>query len=124
MVQPARVFGAMTSAYGVSALWTAGPLTRHGELGDPRDPPPAARLLSATFGVRDLLSGLTIVAAPRGRPLQAALAARVVIDAGDALGFALLAPTARARVKLGLVAGVWAAVAAGVLAAELHSPDD
>ena len=77
----------------MSALVTPRPLTKHGELGDPDDPPASAKLLSTTFGVRDLVSGLTIVAAPAGRPLQAALAARVAFDAGDAAGFALLAPT-------------------------------
>ena len=99
-----RIFGAVTAAYGVSALWTAAPLTRHAELGDPANPPAAARLLSATFGVRDLISGMTIVAAPSGRSMQAALAARVAIDAGDAVGFAVLAPTRRARVKIGAIA--------------------
>ena len=112
-----RIFGALTAAYGVSALVTPRPLTKHGELGDPDDPPASAKLLSTTFGVRDLVSGLTIVAAPAGRPLQAALAARVAFDAGDAAGFALLAPTRRARVKIGLVAGAWAAVGALALTA-------
>jgi hypothetical protein len=109
-----RIFGALTAAYGVSALWTAAPLTRHGELGDPSNPPPAARLLSTTFGVRDLVSGLAIMAAPRGVPLRTALALRVAFDAGDAVGFALYAPTPRARTKIGLIAGAWAGV--GLLA--------
>lgn len=118
-----RIFGAVTAAYGVSALWTAAPLTRHAELGDPANPPAAARLLSATFGVRDLISGMTIVAAPSGRSMQAALAARVVIDAGDAVGFAVLAPTRRARVKIGAIAGAWAVIGALALTAERASSD-
>ncbi len=111
-----RIFGGLTALYGVSALVTARPLTKHGELGDPADPPPAAKLLSTTFGVRDLVSGLTIVAAPEGCMLRAALAARVAFDAGDAVGFGLMAPTPRARKKIAAVAGAWAALGALALA--------
>jgi hypothetical protein len=109
--------------YGVSAMLTAAPLTRHGELGDPDDPPPAAKLLSTTFGVRDVVSGLSILAAPSGRPLRIALAARVAFDTGDAIGFATMAPTRKARTKVGGIAGAWAVIGLGILVAGLDSPD-
>jgi hypothetical protein len=109
--------------YGVTAMVTAAPLTRHGELGDPDDPPPAAKLLSATFGVRDLVSGLSILAAPSGRPLRLALAARVAFDAGDAIAFATMAPTRTARTKIGGIAGAWGVIGLGILVAGLDSPD-
>ncbi len=119
----ARVFGGLTAAYGLSALLTAAPLTRHGELGDPDDPPPAAKLLSTTFGVRDVVSGLTILTAPPGRPLRLALAARIAFDAGDAIGFAALGPTAKARAKIGGIAGAWAVIGMGIMIAGLDTPD-
>ncbi len=109
---PARVFGALTFAYGVSALLKPDILARHGELGGVT---PAVRLLSGTFGVRDMASGAAIVAAPAGAALEAALAARVIADLGDAALFGAFGPTPRARAKIAAVAGGWGAIGAALL---------
>lgn len=109
---PARIFGALTFAYGVSAVLKPDILARHGELGPGT---PAVRILSGTIGVRDLASGAAIVTAPAGAALQAALTARVLFDTGDAVLFGAFAPTTRARVKIAAVAGGWGAIGVALL---------
>jgi hypothetical protein len=107
-----RIVGALTALYGLSAILRPGVIARHGELAEPRDRRAGVGLLSAIVGIRDIVSGVAIMAAPEGGVLLGALGARVALDAGDAAAFGRLLPTARARRKVAAIALAWAAVAA------------
>lgn len=107
-----RLVGVLTLLYGISALVTPRPIARHVELDDPASPGPATRLLSGTVGVRDIVSGIAILAAPRGDALLAALAARVAFDVSDCVAFGTLLPAPAARRKVAVIAGGWGALAA------------
>jgi hypothetical protein len=107
-----RIVGILTAVYGLSAIVRPGVIARHGELDDPAIRRSGVALLSAMVGVRDLVSGVAIVAAPCGGVLLAALAARVTFDAGDAVLFGSLLPTRRARRKIATVALGWGGVSA------------
>lgn len=115
---PLRAVGSLTAAYGVFALARPGSLARQADLGDPHEPPTAVRLLSATFGVRDFLSGLALLSAPAGPLLQAAVAARVLFDVGDAATLARTPPANPRRRRLAGMALAWGclSVACGVVA--------
>jgi hypothetical protein len=113
-----RLVGALTALYGLSAILRPDVIARHGELADPADRRAGVGLLSVTVGVRDLVSGAAIMAAPAGGVLLGALAARVALDAGDAVAFGRMLPTSRGRRKVTAIALVWGAVAlASMLAA-------
>jgi hypothetical protein len=107
-----RLVGILTALYGVSAIVRPQVIARHGELASSSDRRSAVGLLSATVGIRDLVSGIAIVLAPAGGVLLAALGARVAFDAGDAAVFGRLLPTATARRKIAAIALGWGAVAA------------
>ncbi len=107
-----RIVGLLTALYGVSAVLKPGVIARHGELDSPSDRRSAVALLSATIGIRDLISGIAIVLAPAGGALLAALGARVTIDAGDAATFGRLLPTRAGRRKVAAIALAWGAVSA------------
>jgi hypothetical protein len=107
-----RTIGVLTALYGASALLKPDVISRHGELAAPGDRRSAVWLLSATIGIRDLVSGIAIVVAPAGGVLLAALAARVTFDLGDAASFGRLLPTAHGRRKIAAVALGWAALSA------------
>ena len=78
----------------------------------------ALRLLAGVVGVRDVVTGVALAAAPRGRALRGVLLARVVLDAADGAIFGALA---RSPAKRGLVRtagfGVAAVCAALLVAA-------
>jgi hypothetical protein len=107
-----RVVGLLTALYGVSAVLKPSVIARHGELAAPSDRRSAVALLSVTIGIRDLVSGIAIVLAPAGGVLLAALGARVVFDAGDAVAFGRLLPTHSARRKVAAIALGWGATSA------------
>jgi hypothetical protein len=107
-----RIVGILTAVYGASAIARPDVIGRHGGYADWRDPQSGVRLLSTVVGVRDLVSGIAIVAAPAGDALYAALGARVAFDASDAAAFGLMLPSTRGRRMVALVAGGWAALAA------------
>ena len=107
-----RLLGVATLAYGVFAFLRPDSLTRHAELGDPDNPPESAVRLSQAIGVRDTISGLALMLVPAGRPLQAAVIARVAADCTDAIGFGTFAPTRKARTKVFLVAAAYAVLCA------------
>lgn len=111
---PVRLLGALTACYGGFALGRPACLVRQAELGDPAEPPAAARLLSTTYGVRDLLSGAAMVAAPAGAALRVAVVARTAFDLSDAVALAAVSPRAgsRRRRAAALAAG-WALLCAG-----------
>jgi hypothetical protein len=107
-----RIVGALTAMYGISAVLKPDVIARHGELVDQNDRRSGVFLLSVVVGVRDLVSGVAIMAAPAGGVLLAALGARVVFDGSDAVAFGRLLPTARARRKVAAVALGWGAISA------------
>lgn len=108
-----RILGAATAAYGVAALVRPRILARpvgmvepDGSLG------PGIRVAAGLIGVRDVVAGGAMALAPAGPPLRAAIVARAVFDAGDALLFGTLSPTPDARRKAAAVAGGWSALCA------------
>jgi hypothetical protein len=107
-----RIVGILTAAYGVSAVLMPGVIGRHGGYRGWESLESGVRLLSAVVGVRDVVSGVAIVAAPRGDALLAALAARVAFDLSDCVAFGTLLPVPPARRKVAAVAGAWGALAA------------
>lgn len=112
MIWLPRIVGILTALYGVSAVAKPGVIGRHGGYERWREPQSAVRLLSTVVGVRDLVSGVAIVAAPCGGYLYAALGARVAFDYADAAAFGLYLPSDRGRRIVALVAAGWGAVAA------------
>jgi hypothetical protein len=112
MIWIPRIVGALTALYGVSAILMPGVIGRHGGYRGWESRESGVRLLSAVVGVRDVVSGAAIVAAPRGDALLAAIAARVAFDVSDCVAFGTLLPTPAARRKVAAVAGGWGALAA------------
>jgi hypothetical protein len=113
----ARVLGALTTAYGVAVVVRPSVLTGPTGLG-PRDgdPSPPVATLARAVGVRDAVSGLAVVLAPRGRAVQVALAVRVAADIGDAVTLGVALPDRDAARKAVAVAGGWAVLNALALA--------
>jgi hypothetical protein len=107
-----RIVGALTAAYGVSAIAMPGVIGRHGGYRGWESPESAVRLLSTVVGVRDIVSGIAIVLAPSGGVLLAALGARVAFDLADCAAFGTLLPEPAARRKVAVVAGAWGTLAA------------
>jgi hypothetical protein len=107
-----RIVGVLTALYGVSAILMPGVIGRHGGYRGWESRESGVRLLSAVVGVRDVVSGVAIVAAPRGDALLAALAARVAFDVSDCAAFGALLPSPASRRKIAVVAGAWGALAA------------
>ena len=107
-----RIVGLLTAAYGVSAVLIPGVIGRQGGYRGWESRESGVRLLSAVVGVRDIVSGIAILAAPRGDALLAALAARVAFDLSDCVAFGTLLPAPAARRKVAVIAGGWGALAA------------
>jgi hypothetical protein len=110
-----RLLGGLTAAYGAYTLVRPQSLVR--AVGLQRvDQPESAFVgkVARAIGARDLVSGAAMVLASPGRPLQLALAARVVCDLGDAIGFGLAAPP-RSKIKVVAIAIGWGALCASVL---------
>ena len=109
-----RVLGALTAAYGAYTLVRPQSLARAAGLLQDRPASPATRNLGWAIGARDLVSGASMVLAPPGAPLRAAVVARVACDAGDAIGFGLAVPRS-SRVKVIAVAAGWGLICAAAL---------
>jgi len=107
-----RIVGLLTAIYGVSAILMPGVIGRHGGYRGWESRESGVRLLSAVVGVRDVVSGVAIVLAPRGDALLAALAARVAFDLSDCVAVGTLLPAPAARRKIAAVAAGWGALAA------------
>jgi hypothetical protein len=107
-----RIVGILTALYGASAIVRPDVIARHGELASPDERRSAVGLLSSVIGVRDLVSGVVIVAAPSGGLLLGALAVRVAFDSGDAVIFGRLLPTPSAQRKIAAIALAWAGISA------------
>ncbi|MFD6161208.1 hypothetical protein ACFWF7_22830 [Nocardia sp. NPDC060256] len=83
-----RIAGALTAGYGVAVA--ARPAVMLGPCGWSADDP-ALRAVARMTALRDVASGLALVAAPTPNALRLAIAARVLADLSDAtiLGIAL-----------------------------------
>ncbi|MBJ7594245.1 MAG: hypothetical protein JF886_05160 [Candidatus Dormibacteraeota bacterium] len=109
-----RVLGTGSALYGLSVLVAPGSLARQCRLDNPDDP--STRLLAVTFGVRDVVSGASIMRARNRDALRTALLVRGFLDAGDAVACTLLLNDRRARVLVAGVAGWWATMSFAVAA--------
>jgi hypothetical protein len=110
-----QFLGTGTALYGLSVLVVPGSLAKQCALANPEAP--STRLLAITFGVRDLVSGVSILRARNRDALRVALRVRCALDTGDALACVALLPDRDARVRVAGVAGVWAALSFAVAAA-------
>ncbi|MDQ6857161.1 MAG: hypothetical protein M3Z57_08820 [Candidatus Dormibacteraeota bacterium] len=107
-----QLVGGGSALYGLSVLALPGSLAKQLALDDPTAP--ASRLLAITFGVRDLVSGVSILGARNRDALRAALLLRGIMDGGDAIACALLLSDRGARARAVGVAGTWAVLSFGV----------
>ena len=116
-----RVLGGVTAAYGAFTLMRPQSLVRAAGL-QPVDLPESSFVgnVARAIGARDLVSGIAMVLAPPGRPLQLALAARVASDLGDAIGFGLAAPP-RSKFKVVAIAIGWGVLCASTLRTARHT---
>jgi hypothetical protein len=109
-----RVLGALTAAYGVYTAVRPQSLLRASGLEKTADPSRSGRALARVIGVRDVLSGMAMVAAPPGPLLRAAVLARVASDGADVVGFGSAVPDSH-RAKVTAVAGGWGLLCASSL---------
>lgn len=102
-----RVLGLLTLGYGAFTLARPRSLVRAADL-EPRGAQlsRSGRALGGVVGARDLLSGASMVLAPAGGPLRAAVLARVACDLSDAAAFGGAVPP-RSRAKVVAVAAGW-----------------
>lgn len=107
-----RVLGMLTAGYGLFTLSRPASLVHAAGLeAQERPVTRTGQALGRVVGVRDLLSGLAMVIAQPGTPMQTAVAARVAFDVGDLIGFGLAAPP-RSRAKVVAVTTGWALLCA------------
>ena len=83
-----RTLGALTALYGLAILARPSLFSKPAGLSGDEPPAPVGILVRAV-GARDLANGIAIAVAPAGPALEAALAARIAGDVGDAVTFAL-----------------------------------
>ncbi|MDG3010834.1 hypothetical protein G4X40_11810 [Rhodococcus sp. D2-41] len=105
---PARILGALTATYGVAVAAEPALLLRPTRLGEDR----AHLILARLVGLRDTVSGLTMVVAPSPSALRVAVAVRVTSDLCDTvvLGVALRGRPQRSK-TVAVTAG-WALLCA------------
>jgi hypothetical protein len=109
-----RLLGAGTAAFGC-LIYARPDLVK--TLCDVEDEA-ALRLLGGVIAVRDVVTGVAMATAPRGRALRAILLARVVLDAGDGVVFGQLATSPTKR-QLARISGFgFAAICAALVVAE------
>ncbi len=118
-----QVMGAVTAAYGGYLI--AAPRVAARQIGydGPGEPSSAVRILCASLGARDVVSGISMIVAPPGKPRWAALRVRCVADFSDAVVFGTLLPSHKARTKVAFVAAGWGVLCglSGVLGAHSRS---
>ncbi len=107
-----QLVGGGSALYGLSVLAMPRSLARQCALEDLDAP--ATRLLAITFGVRDLVSGVSILRARNRDALRTALYLRSAMDGGDAIACALLLTDRGARARVVGVAATWAALSFAV----------
>ncbi|MFG1623350.1 hypothetical protein [Kribbella sp. NPDC049227] len=111
-----RLLGLLTLGYGVYTAVRPESLVRAAGLADEQPIQRSGRVLGTVIGVRDVLSGTAMLVAPAGRPLQAAVVARVACDLTDVAGFGLAGPP-RSRAKVVGIAGAWGLLCAAAFPA-------
>lgn len=105
---PIRVFGAATAAYGAYVLVRPGSLARPLGRRSPGEPVGFGfGLIERIVGLRDVASGVAILAAAPGAPLVTALQVRMTADAVDSVVFSALATSTSTRAMAAGAAGGW-----------------
>jgi hypothetical protein len=101
-----RVLGGLTAGYGAYNVVRPHSLARSTGL-DTHDQPTTrtSTTLGRAIGMRDVLSGTSMLLAPAGAPRRLALAVRVTCDLGDAIGFGLAVPRSHRAKVIGVCAG-------------------
>lgn len=107
MQRATQILGVLTAAYGGFLIAAPRVFARQIGYDGPGEPSSAVRILSASLGARDVVSGLSMIVAPPGRPRWAALGARCAADLSDAVVFGTLLPSHKARTKVASVAVGW-----------------
>ncbi len=107
MRRATQVTGGLTAAYGVFVLAAPGVFARQIGYDAPGGPTSAVRILTASLGVRDVISGVAMVVAPPGGARLLALGVRCLSDAGDAVIFGTMLPSRTARRKVAVIAAGW-----------------
>lgn len=109
----ARIVGVLTLGYGTAIVVQPKLMAKPCELTDRNGQVPAqtATMIRA-LGVRDALSGASLIVAPPGTALAVAGALRSASDVGDGLLLGRSLPSATARKKSAAVAIGWGALSA------------
>jgi hypothetical protein len=117
MRNPARIAGLLTLGYGAAIVVKPKLMARPCELTDSNGAVPAqtATMIRA-LGLRDAISGASLIAAPTGKALLVAGVLRSASDVGDGLLLSRTLPTPKAKKKAFVVATGWGALCAGAVA--------
>ena len=112
-----RILGGLAAAYGAHTFARPHSLMRAVGL-EPGDLPVSQRHkgLGRAIGARDVVSGVSMMLAPAGTAMQAAIVARVACDLGDTIGFGLVVPS-RFRFKVVAVTAGWGLLCAAAFPA-------
>jgi hypothetical protein len=107
MQRVTQAMGAVTAAYGGFVIAAPRVFARQLGYDGPGEPSSAVRIVCASLGARDVVSGVSMIVAPPGKARWAALGARCVADLSDAVVFGTLLPSHKARTKVAFVAAGW-----------------
>jgi hypothetical protein len=118
-VRALKIAGALTAGYGVLSIAKPGLLAKQLKQTDVLGNPQAGAVVaSQTVGVRDLVSGLSLVLLPAGKARTAAIVARVAFDVSDAVLWPQALPDPAVQKKIRAVGLAWGGLCA---AAFLHT---
>lgn len=105
---PAKLIGGLTAAYSAAIIVSPRLLAKPcGLLEADGSVSRGVAVLARGLGIRDLVSGLAMVAAPTSSAVRVVTMVRVASDFGDAIGLGVALPDAEARRKATIVAGGW-----------------
>lgn len=111
------ILGGLTAAYGAAVLVKPAVFAKPiGLAGSDGSVSAGVGALCRAVGVRDLASGLAMVAARTPGETRLAIAVRVAADVGDAVILGLSLPDADARRKAAAVGVIWGGLNAATLA--------
>jgi hypothetical protein len=111
-----KVMGLLTTGYGALSIAKPGLLARQLKLPDVHgETQQGAVVASYAVGVRDIVSGLSLVLLPAGRTRALAVAARVLFDVGDGLLWpqAIADPKVQKKIQVGALGWGGACALAG-----------
>jgi hypothetical protein len=94
-----RVLDALTLAYGAAVVARPEAMTRPAGLEEMAASSTRTHRIVRAAGIRDVVSGATLLLLPAGAPLQWAVVARRACDPGDAGGFGFAWPRARGEAR-------------------------